>query len=238
MNSPEAIDQFYTVMLEPQLAELEARRRRIVGLESLCKVVAVLLPLMVIALLVGGVMLFGDLVNDFITGIAAGGMTSPVLARIAVVGGLPLIGAMGVVFVLRRLRRSVIRGREALFRSYKEEIIGDIITFLGPGFRYDHAVGHDDSWLVHSGLFRREYHRYTAEDFVSGKVGDTSIEFSEIRVYKDQRELELDLDREGLLLSCPTITYTLFKGVVFIADLGLLCDIVEDLGLNTRIWDR
>jgi hypothetical protein len=97
-----------------------------------------------------------------------------------------------------------------LSRSYvlefKPAIIGRIVKFACPDLKYRPADFIPQSLFEASNIFTTQPNRYKGDDRVSGKVGDTAIDFSEI---KAQRESGSGKDKR---------TYTIFHGLFFVAE--------------------
>ncbi len=92
-------------------------------------------------------------------------------------------------------------------RRFKDRIIGRIVRFVDEGLAYYPTRCISRSVYMLSGLYKTKPDRYRGDDLVTGKVGDTSIEFSEIHSEYKSR------DSKG-----NTHWHTIFRGLFFIGD--------------------
>jgi hypothetical protein len=101
-------------------------------------------------------------------------------------------------------------GREFV-SQFKERIIREIIAFLDPNLIYESKSYIPSPIFRLSNIFKTSPDRYTGDDYVSGMIGATKVEFSEIHAeYKTESR-----DSKG---HKKTHWHTIFRGIFFIAD--------------------
>lgn len=94
--------------------------------------------------------------------------------------------------------------------DFKKEVIARVIKFIDNNLIYnpDQCISYDN--YMKSKLFLRSTDRYRGDDYVSGKIDKTNIEFSELHTeYKT-----VTRTKSGT----QTHWHTIFKGIFFIAD--------------------
>lgn len=91
----------------------------------------------------------------------------------AVVG----IGGFGAWFALLQFTR---RKANAFLSRFKTVVIGGILRFIAPSLVYDPDACVNRDRYNRSGLFPQDWETYDGDDHVSGKLGKTSLEFSEL----------------------------------------------------------
>jgi len=90
---------------------------------------------------------------------------------------------------------------------FKEKIITAIIRDINPALGYSPRGKVDKGAFAHSKIFSQRSDRYTGEDFISGKIGSTDMQMSELHCqYRTT-------DHKG-----RTQYHTFFKGLFMIAD--------------------
>lgn len=95
--------------------------------------------------------------------------------------------------------------------KYKDQVVTRIIDFIQPGMTYIPQALIPESEFRRSGLFLKSPDRYRGEDMVTGTIGKTEVEFSEIRAqYKTETR-----DSKG---NRHTQWHDIFRGIFFIAD--------------------
>ncbi|MGM0582328.1 MAG: DUF3137 domain-containing protein [Bacteroidota bacterium] len=92
---------------------------------------------------------------------------------------------------------------------YKDNVIKRIIHFIDESLEFNALGGFPKAQYLKSELFKKRPHRYRAEDFVKGKIGQTPICFSE--VHSEYKTKSSGKDKK-------TQWHTIFKGVFFEAD--------------------
>ena len=96
-------------------------------------------------------------------------------------------------------------------QDFKGKIISKMVGFVDESLAYTQQACIPESTYMSSEIFRRRPDRYKGDDLVSGKVGATRIEFSEIKSeYKTT-----STDSKG---RSQTHWHTIFKGLFFTAD--------------------
>ena len=95
--------------------------------------------------------------------------------------------------------------------DFKDRVINNIIKFIDPNLRYYKDCSISEQAYIASRLFLKEPDRYEGDDYVSGIIGKTSIEFSELHTeYKT-----VSVDDKG---HRTENWHTIFKGLFFAAD--------------------
>lgn len=100
--------------------------------------------------------------------------------------------------------------------QFKEKIIKKIVEFIDPGLTYDESKYVPKDYFIESLIFPDRANRYEGDDFVSGRIDKTDIQFSEINVKhveKTKRHV-----KPGEQKRTDTRTYPIFKGLFFVAD--------------------
>jgi hypothetical protein len=96
-------------------------------------------------------------------------------------------------------------------QDFKGKIISKMVGFVDESLGYTQQACIPEATYMSSQIFRRRPDRYKGDDLVSGKVGATRIEFSEIKSeYKTT-----STDSKG---RSQTHWHTIFKGLFFTAD--------------------
>lgn len=118
-----------------------------------------------------------------------------------------LIGLIAAVILGAIVSGFLSRGYKS---EFKQRIIGRLVRFIEPALTYrpEHCITEDV--FQQSDIFQHRIDRYDGEDYVSGKVGQTEITFSEVHAeYKTT---------SGSGKNRQTHWHTIFKGLFFIAD--------------------
>ena len=147
--------------------------------------------------LVGG-LLVGAGVIGFAVQRDSAGFDRVVPSLVCAVPGLAILG-------FGRLAQS---RRRTLF---KQVVMKQLLGAAYPTLEYapDHCIS--EALYRASGLFRRSYDRYTGDDYVSGRIGETDLSFSELHTeYKTETR-----DSKGRK---TTHWHTIFRGIFFVAD--------------------
>jgi len=177
MRTTEDFERFYREELQPALAGLEARRKTILRR--------------------GLFVLLGWL------GLVA--VATP-LVTTSIDEGLVSIGVvaiLGLAFPSIVVALPMGRYRD----DFKQRIIGPIVHFLGEGMRYEPHSRVQESVYLASRIFPREPDRYRGDDLVSGRIGRTDLQFSELHTeYRSKNS-----DGKGSWR-------TIFRGLFFAAD--------------------
>ncbi|WP_146027215.1 DUF3137 domain-containing protein [Bowmanella denitrificans] len=96
-------------------------------------------------------------------------------------------------------------------QGYKTQVVGKLLSTFNRSFKYSPSGEISSVKYKESGLYRRAYDRYQGEDHVTGKLGKTQLEFSELHTqYKTTTT-----DSKG---RTRTTWHTIFKGLFFVAD--------------------
>jgi len=176
MKTLDDLKRFYDTTLMPDLRVLEQQRRGIVRKITIVIIVAIGLGGLAFVLMAGNMRQVGPAV-----------MIPVVLCL--------LIG--GVVCSL--LTRGYVS-------EFKTTVIEKIVHFIDDNLSYEPKSCIPKSTFMLSKIFTTEPNRYKGDDFVSGKVGATQIQFSELHA---EHESGSGRNRHR---------YTVFRGIFFIAD--------------------
>ncbi len=114
------------------------------------------------------------------------------------------VGAIGIFFVLRHYLTKELRAH------FKREIIGGIVKFLDPKLVYSPDACVPQSVFAANGLFLDHIDRYSGEDLVSGMMGATKLQFSEVHA---EHKTEKSNGKGGKNESWRTV----FKGLYLVA---------------------
>jgi Protein of unknown function (DUF3137) len=194
MKSAEQFQAFYQSSLSTVVADLETTRKGLVKKVYIAGAAA--LAFIVLSSVFGEVTTVQD----------SDGLESSSGGIISVLGYIILAGAIGYFFWFRPKNRD--------FKSrFKAEVVNRIVKFIDESLTYDPTGGIARSEFEQSTIFDWAGHRYLSEDLVSGKIGQTSVRFSEVHT---QRKHEMGGDDDGGGKFHRWVT--LFKGVIFIAD--------------------
>ena len=124
---------------------------------------------------------------------------NPVGMGVVGVIGLVLVGVVG--FLISR----------GFVHDFKVAVIGEIVKYVDSSLRYAPKNRISEHKFRGSRIFEHRIDRYRGEDHVSGKLGATEVEFSEIHAeYKTVTH-----DSKGRR---RTHWHTIFKGLFFVAD--------------------
>jgi len=95
--------------------------------------------------------------------------------------------------------------------QFKERVVGRLVGFLDPTWRYDPHQGIGEAEFRGSRIWDTQIDRYACEDLIVGAVGATAFRCSEVHAeYKTRRT-----DSEG---NDTTEWHTIMRGVFFIGD--------------------
>lgn len=109
-----------------------------------------------------------------------------------------------------------IHGRyEDFHKNYKTRVIGSIIKFIDDSLIYMPYSFIPEEKFVESNIFNSSIDSYTGSDYVSGKVGYTVIEFSQIHA---QYKTETTYTDDDGHTHTDEHWHTIFQGIFFIAD--------------------
>lgn len=96
---------------------------------------------------------------------------------------------------------------------FKFRIMKPLVKFISEDLKYEEKGFVKSKFFRGSQLFRDSLDRYTGEDYVSGKVGVTVLEFSEILAQEETKPARMDRGRE-----IPPEYSTIFRGLFLRAD--------------------
>lgn len=163
-RSPVDLRRLYDLTLLPELRTLDRQRMRLCGGIVGLWIVTALVTIAAFAV--------GSALEDR-------GISEIALTSSGAVAGISLFGAW--FFVLQSIRRSA----DAYVDRFKSSVIGNIVRLIDPSLTYvpDSCVSRD--MYNQSGLFPQDWDAYDGDDFVSGRIGATPVEFSEVHTRYD-----------------------------------------------------
>ena len=176
MKTLDDLKQFYDTTLMPDLQAFEQQRRGIVRRITI---------VIIVALGLGGA--------GFLLMMSSMGQVGPAVA-IPVILCLLLGG--GVCAVLTR----------SYVTSFKSIVIDKIVHFIDENLSYEPKRCIDKSTFMLSKIFTTKPNRYKGDDLVSGKIGATQIQFSELNAVRESGSGK------------NKHSYTVFRGIFFIGD--------------------
>lgn len=122
-----------------------------------------------------------------------------------------------------------------LYRDiFKKKVIRTALSAIDQSLVIEPEYGIGEKEFIDSQLFARDPHRYSTEDFVSGKAGKTDFYFAEVNAeYKT-----VTTDNKGRRTET---WHEIFKGIIFTADFnknfqGLTVIRPKDLGSRLGSW--
>ncbi len=194
MDSSINFDAFYNRELLPLLKEADRLRRRTRAKNRgiSLKYFVITLVVIVVAFLVNRI-IYGTWVHND-------------KANVPLV--IMIIAIFGLVFYCRK---TIKKNKGSFVGQFKGDIIEKIVHFVDDNLTYSPYKMVSERDFVRSKLFRRKPDSYNGDDFVSGTVGKTYIEFSEVHakyLIQDQDEDGNSRDRWGKI----------FDGLIFKAD--------------------
>jgi hypothetical protein len=137
-----------------------------------------------------------------VAALAVVGLLFAVGLQAAVLGGIVAVGIVVLTYWL--LTRGFVP-------EFKREVIARVVEFCDPGLSYSPQRHITEQQFRQSRIFEHRIDRFQGEDHVSGRIGQTDIEFSEIHAqYKTTTT-----DSKGRR---RTHWHTIFKGLFFIGD--------------------
>jgi len=134
------------------------------------------------------------------------------IAALAILGlrenGLWAYVPLGIALIV--LAVLFFSGQSSFRADFKRRVVTEVIRFFSADLRY-HPTGSVSRAQFRKGdLFRQRIDRYAGEDFVTGRLGATAFEFSELHAqYKTTTRT-----KNGT----RTTWHTIFKGLYFVAD--------------------
>lgn len=134
---------------------------------------------------------------------------------------LPLFFIMLFSFAVSVWNYRKLREAKVIFvRHYKQEVIRQIVQSIDPSLGYYPGNKVPCEYYDNSNLYPEGYDVYIGDDYVEGKIGKTTVLFSELEVLRRRS----DVENADMTL--------LFKGMFFVADFNK-----NFLG-QTYVWDR
>ena len=194
MDSSINFDAFYNRELLPLLTEADRLRR-----QTRAKNRGISLKYFVITAVVIAV---GFLINRIVYGtwVHDEKANVPLIIMVMAVSGL--------IFFCRK---AIKKNKGSFVGQFKGDIIEKIVHFVDDNLSYDPYKMIPERDFLRSKLFRRKPDSYNGDDFVSGTVGKTYIEFSEVHA----KYLIQDQDEDG---TSRDRWEKIFDGLIFKAD--------------------
>ncbi len=125
-------------------------------------------------------------------------LVAPQLAFIAL--GVLIIGLIATGWIYHR-KSSQYRWR------YKSLVVPALVNLISPELAFDADGGIGADYFMHSELFRSRPDRYSTEDLLWGRYGETDLQMAEVHAESEHRDSDGDRSYS-----------TIFKGILFIAD--------------------
>ncbi|MBN2543241.1 DUF3137 domain-containing protein [bacterium] len=183
-KTPDEFKVFYQQTILPGLDSLEKLRKKVWE-----KIVILTLVVFCFFIVIAAIMLSGAFVIQALM--------------------IPLVICAVLWVVLFRI--VVNKSRVKFIAAFKEQVIGEIVRFIEPGLDYNYSKYIPLSVFNASKIFNVSPNRYRGDDYVSGRIGDTQIEFSEVAAER----VTTRIDSKG---RTRKEVQTIFKGLFFIAD--------------------
>ncbi|MFH1054822.1 MAG: DUF3137 domain-containing protein [Candidatus Altiarchaeota archaeon] len=189
MKTAEEFKSLYDGQLLPELKALDARRKKVaLGVVALAVAVLAAIAFTIIMLVIG---------------------TRFFEAQYSVI--CCCLGFLPVILCATMWAFGYGRITGGYVSDFKSQIIAKIVRFIDEGLTYESGKTISSSAFVGSRIFLQSPDRFHGEDYVSGNVGKTRMEFSEIHAeYKTETR-----DSKG---HKHTQWHTIFRGLFIIAD--------------------
>ena len=101
--------------------------------------------------------------------------------------------------------------------EFKDKVIQKIVYFIDPDLQYEKSGCVPKSTFVESKIFNLPPDYYHGDDFVSGRIGKTDIQFSELNVKHVEKTRSAGETTSSNKKQKAT-TYPIFRGMFFVAD--------------------
>lgn len=123
----------------------------------------------------------------------------------------PILGVLGLI--PGGAAYVIILGRTArAYRSeFKDKVIGRLVKVVGPELTYRKDDRISQPVYMASRIFLEQPDSYAGEDLVSGMLGQTAVQFSELHTQHRTERIDLKGRRR-------TVWRTIFRGIFFVAD--------------------
>ncbi len=163
MENKKTFDEFYESELVPEIQKQEEDRKRFKK-KFLIYLFTTIALLLLIIILVGNTLL-ADLEGFYF---------------LSIFSIVPLFIFFGKYFESYKKKFTAV---------YKDNVIKKLINYVDESLEYSPLGGFPKSQYIKSGIFKSKFNRYSADDFIKGKIGETSIYFSEVHTsYKTSGE--------------------------------------------------
>ena len=151
-------------------------------------------------------------VNAFWVALSSILLFIPVLLLFAVIENpwVLILAILPLIFVIKKFSDHK-KIKDAYVLKFKQTVIGGMIKSVSDQLNYFPQSKIETSEYNEGDLFRQRIDEYNGGDLVDGKLGSTTIKFSEL-LHKEKRE---SYDSKG---NRHTYWVTIFRGVFFIAD--------------------
>ncbi len=184
MKSIEELKEFFHCDLGGYLYELEDKRKAITR-QFIYLAISVF-----VTLIIGVVIVF------------AKQFSPSVLIVVAIIS--VLVG-IGWYFIFIKMTQ------DSFIYEFKRKIVKAVVKFVDENLDYNPTKSISMGQYMLSTIFKKSPDRFKGEDYVSGRIGETNIEFSEVHAeYKTETR-----NSKG---HTQTQWHTIFKGIFFIAD--------------------
>ncbi len=115
-----------------------------------------------------------------------------------------LLCALIIIIQAFILLRNVKR-RKAYFKNFKKNIVTEVVKFINPDYKYTSDDCIERSKFCNSKLYATSFNQYEGDDLVTGFVGKTPFQFSDLFVYSETG-------------GSDSTTHVHFRGLFFIAE--------------------
>lgn len=166
MRTIEEFKSFYEQAVQPQLVELDRKRRKVALAVVLCWLV-------------------------FIGCLAALFAVGSLFEKSSSFPWPGVVAAFGLFYGAYFTWITVTKKKGKFIDEFKRVVIGGIVTFVDPALTYSPDRMILQNVYDASRLFLKRYDRYAGDDYVAGTIGKTPIEFSELHTaYKVEQETQ------------------------------------------------
>ena len=125
-----------------------------------------------------------------------------------------VLGVAAIIALLTgQLVNSLISGGKIkrFSNRHKAALANTLLQEVGPNLKFEPTKGISENLFLASGLYSKRSDRYHTEDLCHGKLGNTYLQFAEIK--SEYKTTSTDSDGDS-----QTTWHTTFQGVYFIAD--------------------
>ena len=151
-------------------------------------------------------------------GLLAGAIGAAIFFVTNVIQILPIPLVLVVIYAYLKLSKPIAQYKQ----EFKSRIIQSIIKFIDQSLQYYPNDKLNKDYFQKCGIFKHSIDRYNGDDLVTGKLGATHVEFSEIHA----EYMTTTTDGKG---RTQVHWHTIFKGLLFSADFN------KNFNINTFV---